>query len=175
MLESKYKAIVKNIKSTIGPHQAFASLTILTVLLTALSVIQSHCGFVFIVSLIEISFLKTALKSLLWRATCVQHTKCVLFSIYSWLKQERDISNCFFIIILFRGPFLCYQFYPRSSLLVHSKSFDACSSQPPVSFNKSCIFLLYSVLSSRPGNRFRGIVFHLLLIRWNGRLLLLCF
>ena len=75
MLESKYKAIVKNIKSTIGPHQAFASLTILTVLLTALSVILSHCGFVFIVSVIEISFLKTALKSLLCRANLPQHTK----------------------------------------------------------------------------------------------------
>ena len=123
MLESKYKAIVKNIKSTIGPHQAFASLTILTVLLIALSVILSHCGFVFIVSLIEISFLKTALKSLLCtELTCfnTRRVKRVWFSIYSRLKQERDIFLiAFFIIILFRGPFLCYQFYPRSSLLVH--------------------------------------------------------
>ena len=131
MLESKYKAIVKNIKSTIG-HQAFASLTILTVLLTALSVIQSHCGFVFIVSLIEISFLKTALKSLLCRANLLQHTKgetCFVFYLF-WIKTgKRHFFNCFFfIIILFRGSFLCYQFYPRSSLLVHSKSFDSCSS-----------------------------------------------
>jgi len=105
LLGSKYKAIVKNVKSTIG-HQAFASLTILTVLLTALSVILSHCGFVFIVSLIEISFLKTALNSLLCRANLIQHTKgetCFVFYLF-WIKTgKRHFLIVFFLLLYYLG------------------------------------------------------------------------